>query len=240
MTRISLIVLTLTAFLVSNADAQNRTHRRRGALLGGLAGAAIGAAIGDKGDNETAGALIGGAVGAIAGGTIGDQKDQRIEHHRQYHSYGHTRHQSYPVYQQPSYGGIESYRAPYYSHPGHQPAYGTTHQYEISGPLSPLDVVSLVRRGTTDPSIVHYVNTYGVSQRLSVNDVIALHDHGVSQRVINAMQAAPILGGHYTTHGYPSQPSLPADVHYPGDHGYQSQSNYPSQPSGPELVAPRR
>ena len=71
--RLSLLAL-LIAFVAADTSAQNRFHRRRGALLGGLAGAAIGAAIGDKGNNETAGALIGGAVGAVAGGKIGDQK----------------------------------------------------------------------------------------------------------------------------------------------------------------------
>lgn len=69
----------LLAMICTDVAAQNRTHRRRGILLGGLAGAAIGVAIGDKGNNETAGALIGAAAGAFAGGAIGNQKDQRIE-----------------------------------------------------------------------------------------------------------------------------------------------------------------
>ena len=64
--RISLLAL-LFAFLAADVSAQNRLHRRRGAILGGLAGAAIGAAIGDKGNNETAGALIGGAVILLIG-----------------------------------------------------------------------------------------------------------------------------------------------------------------------------
>ena len=71
--------LLLIVALATEVSAQNRTHRRRGIILGGLAGAALGVAIGDKGNNETAGALIGAAAGAIAGGAIGNQKDQRIE-----------------------------------------------------------------------------------------------------------------------------------------------------------------
>ena len=74
-----ILSLLLVATIGNVVDAQNRTHRRRGIILGGLAGAALGVAIGDKGDNETAGALIGAAAGAFAGGAIGNQKDQRIE-----------------------------------------------------------------------------------------------------------------------------------------------------------------
>lgn len=69
----------LLATIGTDVAAQNRTHRRRGIILGGLAGAALGVAIGDKGNNETAGALIGAAAGAFAGGAIGNQKDQRID-----------------------------------------------------------------------------------------------------------------------------------------------------------------
>ncbi len=76
----------LLATVGNDVAAQNRTHRRRGIILGGLAGAALGVAIGDKGNNETAGALIGAAAGAFAGGAIGNQKDQRIEQEMRYRS----------------------------------------------------------------------------------------------------------------------------------------------------------
>ena len=54
--------LLLIVAMTTEVSAQNRSHRRRGIILGGLAGAALGVAIGDKGNNETAGALIGAAV----------------------------------------------------------------------------------------------------------------------------------------------------------------------------------
>ena len=76
--------LLLVATIGDFVAAQNRTHRRRGIILGGLAGAALGVAIGDKGDNETAGALIGAAAGAFAGGAIGNQKDQRLEQEKRW------------------------------------------------------------------------------------------------------------------------------------------------------------
>jgi len=83
--RITIGVLLIAA-IAHEASAQNRTYRRRGVILGGLAGAALGVAIGDKGNNETTGALIGAAAGAIAGGAIGNQKDQRIEQEMLYRS----------------------------------------------------------------------------------------------------------------------------------------------------------
>ncbi|TWU45051.1 Glycine zipper 2TM domain protein [Novipirellula aureliae] len=179
------IVLTfLFLFVACETQAQNRTHRRRGALLGGLAGAAIGAAIGDSGNNETAGALIGGAVGAIAGGAIGNEKDRRIEHQNYYH-HGHP---SYHVVPQPQY--------PYHSQPqppfrGQPVVIPPPHGNFVAGPLSPLDVATMVRQGVPDSAIIAQIQRYGTTSPLSVRDIIALHENGVSEVVIQVMQAPP-------------------------------------------------
>ena len=193
------ILALLVVFIAADSSAQNRFHRRRGALLGGLAGAAIGAAIGDKGDNETAGALIGGAVGAIAGGKIGDQKDRQIEHNRQYHSgYNYyngqphyidpTHQHGYPQYVQPDYvypqPAYPQYRQPYYPETVQtpQPAPPT------NAPISPDDVVVMTQSGLSDAMIIQQIRIKGVTQRLTVADVIQLHRLGVREPVISAMQ----------------------------------------------------
>ncbi|TWT76568.1 Glycine zipper 2TM domain protein [Planctomycetes bacterium CA13] len=194
------ILVAVVAFVAisSDANAQFRTHQRRGAILGGLAGAAIGAAIGDKGDNEVAGALIGGAVGAVAGGSIGNEKDHRIEHHQRYHSQQYypppTRHHVDPAPPQTHY---------VHPHPAPQPiwrdqpvpqAQPPIRNYP-AGPVSPLDVVSMVRHGVPDSTIIRFVQSYGVTQPLSVRDIITLHEQGVSETVISVMQTVPVGHG---------------------------------------------
>lgn len=198
--RVVLLALTIS-FIASHADAQNRRHRRRGALLGGIAGAAIGAAIGNNGNrnNGTAGALIGGAVGAVAGGAIGDNKDRRIEHYHRYHAPR--------VYQQP---------LPYVQpHPPitHQVVPGQVHtggphpvykpQPVIISPSTSIepsvravgidDVIEMHKRGLSDSMIVRQFEIHGVSEKLQVSDVLFLHKQGVSEPIISAMQ------DHYAT-----------------------------------------
>ncbi len=185
--RIVLLAL-LVAFIVSDADAQNRFYRRRGALLGGLAGAAAGVAIGDKGNNETAGALIGGAVGAVAGGAIGDQKDKRIQ---QQHYYNHqTQH-----YQQQLQAQQSQLNAQQAQQQAQQQAMVDWEAHErIARAVSIDDVVTMVRRGLGEDTVIQYVRVNGVRNRLSVGDIISLHEQGVSEPIINAMQTAPVYG----------------------------------------------
>lgn len=213
--RITLLIL-LVAFLAVDANAQNRKYRRRGALLGGLAGAAIGAAIGDKGDNETAGALIGGAVGAVAGGTIGNQKDRRIEHNYRYHSgyrssghynpvvpYGQTTHGPYPHYNQPYHSPhLQSYPSGTIVTP--TPAVPPAPPIDPASPdapvgqapqkLTPQDVAEMVQGGLSESMIIQQIEFQGVRNQLAVSDVIRLHQLGVSETIITAMQKAALVG----------------------------------------------
>jgi len=185
---INRIIITglLLAFVAADADAQNRRYRRRGTILGGLAGAAIGAAIGDKGDNETAGALIGGTVGAIAGGTIGNQKDQRIEHNRRYHS-GHPHYYHVPPGQ---------YYHPQATYPAHRgPIYPYQGPVVVAPEVRPVtvaDVIQMRQRGLGAATMIRLIQTHGVAAQPSVSDVIDMHQHGVSERVIAAMQGDPV------------------------------------------------
>ena len=200
MTKRFILIALFLAFLASEANAQYHRNRRRGVLLGGLAGAAIGAAIGDKGDNETAGALIGGAVGAIAGGTIGNQRDQMIDHNRRYHSpYRHGIRPAYhgtgPV---PHYYKPHVYeQAPIVHEPGpvviSPPPASTT----ISSPTSTFatsvtkqDVLTMISSGMSDAIVIRQLEINGMDRALSVAEVIDLHQQGVSEEVITAMQLA--------------------------------------------------
>lgn len=207
--RITLAVL-LIAFVAAEADAQSRQYRRRGVVLGGLAGAAIGVAIGDKGDNETAGALIGAAAGAVAGGAIGNQKDMRIQQQRRYQSTVVPT-QSAPYYRH--YGthiGAGRY-VPHYSEPhvyDHDPGYyaqptltgpsaiapdeamgNGVPQRNAPQPVTPDHVLAMVDAGLSDSIVILQIRRRGVSHDLTVDEIIHLHQSGVSEAVISAMQA---------------------------------------------------
>lgn len=176
-----LIAALLVGFLIAECSAQNRYHRRRGAIFGGLAGAAIGAAIGDKGDNETTGALVGGAVGAVAGGAIGNQKDMRIQDQR-YHAHQNQmyRQQLHQHQQQSTLQSQQWAQSDWLSH------------QRAARAVSIGNVVTLVQRGLGEATIIQYIRVNGVKHRLSVDDIIYLHDKGVSEPIINAMQEATV------------------------------------------------
>jgi hypothetical protein len=192
-----LIITLLSSFIANHVSGQDHMYRRRGVIFGGLAGAAIGAAIGDKGDNETTGALIGGAVGAIAGGTIGNQKDQQVQHYRHYHTghsqygypQGHYAPGAYQAPQQSYYAPRVVPQSPVPARPIAPASRNTSAQVTVH-PISPQDVVAMVRSGLSEPLIIQQIEFNGALHPLSVSDVIQLHQAGVSEPIINAMQAA--------------------------------------------------
>lgn len=54
------------------------------------------------------------------------------------------------------------------------------------------DVITMVGRGLGETTIVQYIVDNGVRKRLVVSDLIQLHDQGVSERIIHAMQIARV------------------------------------------------
>lgn len=54
------------------------------------------------------------------------------------------------------------------------------------------DVISMTRSGLSDHVIINYIQSNGVSRQLTVPEIIAMHQQGVSEPVISAMQRAPI------------------------------------------------
>ncbi len=57
--------------------------------------------------------------------------------------------------------------------------------------VSMADIVSMTRSGLSDAVIINQVQQRGIQHKLQVPDIISLHQQGVSENVITAMQGAP-------------------------------------------------
>ncbi len=222
MMRRNILCLALVLYFVPNALGQQRTGQ--GAVLGGATGAVIGGIIGHQNHETPEGALIGGAVGAIAGGLIGRAKDNQIAQQRYQQQ----------VYQQQAY---------------QQRVYVQQQAITASG-MSTADVVNMCRSGVSDSLIMSQLSTRGVQRRLEVSEIISLHQQGVSDYVISAMQSAPLathLAAPTTVYSQPivtqSQPVIvqqpviyqtpvsggyyrPAPVYHQGHHHYHSGNSH--------------
>jgi hypothetical protein len=55
------------------------------------------------------------------------------------------------------------------------------------------DVITMVGRGLSETTIEQYIGDNGVRTRLVVSDLIQLHDQGVNERIIHAMQIARVM-----------------------------------------------
>ncbi len=167
------VAIPIFVVLCGQGFAQNNT--RQGAAVGGVAGAVIGGIIGHQNDETPEGALIGGAVGAIAGGVIGNAKDKQISKERYY------QHQIYQQQRQ-----LES------------------QQYQMSERVrrgvTNADVITMTRSGLSDAVIINHIETNGIVRRPEVSDILSLHQQGVSETVITAMQQAPVAGTVYNNY----------------------------------------
>lgn len=143
-------------------SALGQSRTGQGAVVGGATGAVIGGIIGHQNDETPEGALIGGAVGAIAGGLIGRSQDNRIAQER--------------------YNQQQAYNRGRYAQ----------QQVIMASGVTMSDVISMSRTGLSEQLIVNHVNTKGVQRRPEVSDIIAMHQQGVSDYVISAMQSAPL------------------------------------------------
>ena len=159
----ALIMMTLPS---GTASAQVNTQR--GSVLGGLAGAAAGVAIGEHNDKPLAGALIGGAVGMATGAVLGNARDKQVAQSRaiQYQQ----QQQYYQQQQQLQYQTQQM------------------NQQQAARAVSIQDVIAMTQSGLSEAVIMNHIQTNGVRSELQVADVIMLHENGVSQQVISAMQ----------------------------------------------------
>ncbi len=82
----------------------------------------------------------------------------------------------------------------------------------------------MTRSGMSEPMIIEQIEIQGVQQQLTVSDVIRLHQLGVSEPVINAMQRMAVIA------------TSPEAVTVPGQ-SYRIPIE-PQNGLGPSIVAP--
>jgi hypothetical protein len=76
---------------------------------------------------------------------------------------------------------------------------------QVSGAVTTADVVAMTQSGLSEEIIATHIRTNGVAGRPQAGDLITLKNQGVSDRVVNAMQTAPLAGA----------PAVAAPVAYP-------------------------
>jgi outer membrane lipoprotein SlyB len=166
---------TLVFCFASTSYAQYPQNQTRdGALLGGVTGALIGGVVGHQKHETAEGALIGGAVGLLAGGAIGNVRDQSNQ--QRYYQ------------QQAVYPTYHEHRT-YVQVPAQQRVVVSRR------PVTTSEVINMTRSGVSDAVIVAHIQTNGIASQPDVNDVILMNQEGVSDYVVNIMQA----GGRTTT-----------------------------------------
>lgn len=219
---ICFIASTLAMVSLSN---EGRSQTGEGAVLGGVAGAVIGGIIGHQNHETPEGALIGGAVGAVAGGVFGKQKEQQnqIRYYEQQQAYqqGYQMRQAAPVYTTHVHSG------PVYT--------STVRTTPVRRPVCVSDVIRLVRSGVSEAVIINHIQSNGVISQPNIDDVLTMHDAGVCDYIIDAMQKAPV-GGTVVVSQVPVQ-SAPVIIH----EEYQSTPVYVTRPtyqSGPTYYQP--
>ena len=149
----------------SNLKAQ--TPVQQGTVKGGIAGAIIGGIVGHQNDETAGGVAIGAALGALTGNVVGRSQQDNALRQQQYRS---------QLYQQEQ---LRQQQA----------------QQSLNRAVSLDDAITLTRSGLSDSLIINQVVKNGVQQEIGVSQVIALHQSGVSEQVIRAMQSAPIGEG---------------------------------------------
>ena len=167
-----------------------RVQQQRGATVGGIAGAVIGGLIGDHNNEAGAGAAIGGVVGAVAGGVLGNAADKER-------------------------AAVAQQRA---AIAAQQQTLATAPQPLPQGVVTMADVATMSRSGLSDSIILSQIQNRGIDRQLAVSDIITLHQQGVSETVITAMQNArvgasvPLAGAAYAKPPVVLEPVAPAPV----------------------------
>jgi len=156
-------VLFSVSVATPSAHVMAQVNQQRGATFGGLAGAIAGGIIGDHNDEAGAGAAIGGVVGAVAGGLLGNAADKEADLKRRQAAYYHAQRQQYAAQQQ---------------------------AVTLQSAVTLQDVISMSRSGLSDQVIINQVRQRGFVGTIAVSDIIALHQQGVSEHVITALQSA--------------------------------------------------
>jgi hypothetical protein len=144
--------------------------------------------------NGQKGALLGGTAGAVLGGVIGKQSEQTAEGAVigglagviAGGLVGHSR-------------DVQIQREYEY-----QQAQEARNAYHMSRAVSIADVISMSNSGLSPQVIIGQVRANGVQQEIGVQEIILLHQNGVSDTVIQEMQRAQV--------GLPAQATAPRFV----------------------------
>lgn len=158
-------LLTVAVLCMQASIGFSQQRAQNGATVGGVAGAVIGGIIGHQNDETPEGALIGGAVGAIAGGLLGRGQENELQRQRYY--------QQQAYYQQQQQNYVQT-------------------QAVVNSGVSSNDVVNMSRSGVSESIIISHLQAKGVQRHLEVSEIIALHQQGVSDTLIAAIQSAPL------------------------------------------------
>lgn len=146
------------------ANAQAQTPVQQNTVKGGVAGAIIGGIIGHQNDETAEGVAIGAALGALTGNVVGKSQQQEALRQQQYQAH---------LYQQ-------------------EQLQLQADQERLNQAVSLNDAVTMTNSGMSDDLIIRQIINNGVQQQIGVSEVIALHQNGVREPVIQAMQSAPI------------------------------------------------
>lgn len=129
-------------------------------------------------------AAVGGLTGAVIGGIIGHQNDETPEGALIGGAVGAIA------------GGLlgnakdqNVSRHRYYQHRAYH-----QRQQQIGRAATLNDVVSMSRNGLSDAVIVNHIRNNGIIGHVGTHEIISLHNNGVSEYVISAMQQAPQAG----------------------------------------------
>jgi len=152
----------------------------------------------------TQGAAVGGAAGAIIGGIIGHQNDETPEGALIGGAVGAIT------------GGLigrnqdNMARERYNQQQAYNQRVYVQQQAIVPAGATVSDIISMSRSGLSESLIVSHINSKGVQRRLEVSEIITLHQQGVSDYVISAMQSAPLanqIAAPYQTQHIVTQPS---------------------------------
>lgn len=170
-----LVILASCVCLMNGRMASAQSRTKDGATVGGIAGAVIGGIIGKQNDETPEGVLIGGAVGALTGGLLGKQQDDQLARQRYYQQQAYQQ-QAYYAQQQRQYVQQQQ----------------VAQQQATPAGISANDIVQLTKSGLSETLILNQLQSRGVDRRLEVSEIIALHQQGVSDNILTAMQSAPL------------------------------------------------
>jgi len=173
------------------------------------------------------GAVIGGVGGALAGAAIGKQNDETAA--------GALIGGAIGLFTGSAIGSAKDDEI------NRARAYQQQLNWRMARAVSMQDVLTMTRNGLSEDVIINHIRQNGSQRPVEVNDVIALHQQGVSQRVIVAMQQAPLATAPVVQTPRYERPVIVQERHYVAPsyyrsyghhHHYHRYQRYPYQRSG--------